>query len=79
MSEVNSGGQAFPLAGFPGDPNFTLPKDGMTLRQWYAGQALAGLLASSLTTRTTHGADAKACVKAADALIAELEKETHED
>jgi len=36
----DSGGQAFPLSEFPGVTN-----DGMTLLDWFAGQALAGLAA----------------------------------
>ena len=66
---------AFPVPGFPSDPNYSLPQDGMTLRQWYVGQALAGLMANPRTVTTSHKADAEACIQAADAIIAELEKE----
>lgn len=34
MSEINDGGQAFPITDWPG----------MTLREWYAGQTLVGLI-----------------------------------
>ena len=38
MSTINDGGPAFPRHAYDGH-------DGMTLRDWFAGQALAGLLA----------------------------------
>jgi len=43
--EVKDGGQAFPAAYTVG-PNDDLypPTPGMSLRDWFAGQALAGLL-----------------------------------
>jgi hypothetical protein len=42
MSGSNDGGQAFPMSfGFESE-NYS----GMSLRDWFAGQALAGLLAS---------------------------------
>lgn len=48
MTKVNDGGPAFPRAemayGDKGwEPDYFLP--GMTLRQWYAGQTLMGLIA----------------------------------
>jgi hypothetical protein len=38
MSTINDGGPAFPKHGYVG-------RDGMTLRDWFAGQALVGLIA----------------------------------
>jgi len=38
MSTINDGGPAFPRHAYDGH-------DGMTLRDWFASQALAGLLA----------------------------------
>ena len=43
---VNDGGQAFPRAGFDGPEGAGEPIAGMSLRDWFAGQALAGWLAS---------------------------------
>lgn len=39
MSAINDGGPAFPL---PSEPGF-LAEMGMTLRDWFAGQALANV------------------------------------
>ena len=41
MSTINDGGQAFPA----GNPTHG-GHEGMTLRDWFAGQALAGMLAN---------------------------------
>ena len=41
---MNTGGPAFPSV--PSDPGYSQWDQGMTLLDWYAGQALAGLLAS---------------------------------
>ena len=41
MSEINDGGPAFPR-----DGGEAVGTDGMSLRDWFAGQALAGTLAS---------------------------------
>jgi hypothetical protein len=47
----NDGGPAFPRSGFEASPEVsckcdTLPQAGMSLRDWFAGQALIGLLAA---------------------------------
>jgi hypothetical protein len=45
MSTINDGGPAFPSVGEGfGNPSYSAP--GMTLRDWFAGQALAGLAAN---------------------------------
>jgi len=46
MSEqINDGGPAFPMNASTGDPrDGVYCQNGMSLRDWFAGQALAGLL-----------------------------------
>ena len=62
---IDDGGAAFP------DED-----SGMTLRQWYAGQALPGVIVASQTTpELTPEMVANECVLYADAMIAALEKE----
>jgi len=62
---INDGGPAFPLPSEPGFP----AEMGMTLRDWFAGQALAGFLVNF----HDHLIDIKSCVvmsyDAADELI----------
>jgi hypothetical protein len=65
MSTINDGGFAFPMPDRYGGAN------GMTLRQYYAGQALAGMLARygagmSQDTVTALVAD---CYEHADAML----------
>ena len=43
MKEINDGGPAFPVA-----VDKLLVSEGMSLRDWFAGQALAGIGASDL-------------------------------
>lgn len=48
MSEINDGGPAFPRPYSEtnparGEPEYEPGQSGMTLRDWFAGQALAGL------------------------------------
>ena len=47
-TEINDGGPAFPIAGFIGDDgNFIeMPIQGMSLRDWFAGQAMSAILIS---------------------------------
>ena len=74
MSDLNDGGTAFPAEG-PSAGQFENP--GMTLRQWYAGQALAGMMANigvvnMLRDKSEPGLKETgwACMTVADALIA---------
>ena len=69
---INDGGPAFQVNAYDGYVR------GMSKREVYAMAALAGLSANPETTQTSYKADAVTCVRAADALIAELEKEAHD-
>lgn len=46
MKDEKDGGPAFPRSDFHSDTHFTASaQDGMSLRDWFAGQALSGLCA----------------------------------
>lgn len=75
----DTGGQAFPNEGFNG---WGQPEKGMTLRDYFASQALSGLLAGldrdarRFMEREAEPAAtmAKACYTMADAMLAERSK-----
>ena len=70
MSERNDGGPAFPNAGLDADP-----ASGMTLRDYFAGQALAALLTHRWVRVNMSDVElAEDCYGRADALLAEREK-----
>lgn len=68
MSKANDGGPASPVPAWRGEPE--LPKSGMSLRDWFAGQALVGYL-------TIAGMDLKHAIRlswqAADSMLVERE------
>lgn len=73
-----NGGPAFPGGSFPEHPQ---QPNGMTLRDWFAGQALTGMLAHGTRYRPRpgdpenwHEAIAKEAFEIADAMLAEREK-----
>ena len=74
MTTKDNGGDAFPMS----TPTDIYP--GMTLRDWFAGQAMAGLLAATAHPNSTgpaHLTDTEWAEKAfslSDALIAERSK-----
>lgn len=49
MSTPDDGGPAFPVLGKMSDGEPYAQHEGMTLRDWFAGQALAGMLAHPTT------------------------------
>lgn len=74
-SEIDNGGPAFPVADsvYPNGQiqyGFT----GMTLRDWFAGQALAGLLANATLGSEPAGEIARWSYETADAMLAERAK-----
>lgn len=80
----DKGGPAFPVIP-PADPrggsmpSYPFPDQGMHLRDWFAGQALAGQLAFSPSDsfdKAHQPADvARICYQMADAMLAERAKE----
>jgi hypothetical protein len=48
--QINDGGQAFPMSFGYESENYS----GMSLRDWFAGQALAGMLANAGGNRELH-------------------------
>lgn len=69
---INDGGPAFPCEG--GSGSGLHPAPGMSLRDWFAGQALAGWIAN---TQSDHrpAVVAHYCYAIADAMLAERAKE----
>lgn len=83
MKHTGANSAAFPRpCGAANSEEQNLQQDGMTIREWYAGQCLAGLIANSdLSDLLRKGfAPAKAaevCFEIADAMIAQSKKEEH--
>jgi len=75
----NDGGPAFPaqpIMQLPrGDGTIMVDQGGMTLRDWFAGQALAGMLANPahrIDFKRAH--DAGFCYEVADAMLKERDR-----
>ncbi len=69
MTQKDNGGPAFPSLAGP----LSTGQTGMTLRDWFAGQALMGLMADPGVT-SSHQIVAGACYRFADAMIEERSK-----
>jgi hypothetical protein len=69
MSKINDGGPAFPTHGFVqiGDNAVPTADGGMSLRDWFAGQALAGMLTYYNEHRGDYHTNATCDVAAKDA------------
>lgn len=73
-NEKDNGGPAFAPMGAP-DPNDPMKATyGMTLRDWFAGQALAGFAANTDLTDRGFPEMADYAYKQADAMLAERSK-----
>ena len=70
MSTINDGGPAFPRSAAFSNAERTActEQDGMTLRDWFAGQALAGMV-SYVVEGATFENVAEDAYKAADAML----------
>lgn len=69
MSTPKDGGPAFPALG----PNYPYSENGMSLRDWFAGQALAGFIAASANRNILAKLEASMCYQMADAMLAARE------
>ncbi len=76
MSAQNDGGPAFPSGKSenPGFENSHPLHEGMTLLDWFAGQALAGICASGPGTQWTNERLAADAYGLAEAMIAERQR-----
>jgi hypothetical protein len=77
MSEekTNDGGQAYPTDGYYlGECSKEPSWHGMSLREWYAGMALHGVMSDMEGVFTEPEKVAEYCFKYADAMIKEREK-----
>lgn len=68
------GGPAFPLGWRPTADGYERGDCGMSLRDWFAGQALAGFGGANGITRDSSGFIAEAAYTIADAMLAERSK-----
>lgn len=72
---MNDGGPAFPIQGnIPLETKTILPYDGMTLRDWFAGQALANVASERFFENATAECVARECYEIADAMLKESEQ-----
>ena len=69
MSKIEDGGPAYPIPSDP-RPGAYEAHPGMSLRDWFAGQALAGMIARYFTGEQRHAYAANDAYKFADAMIA---------
>ena len=71
MTDRDNGGSAYPVTFEGGNNSGESPyfEKGMTLRDWFAGQALAGILADT-NIKAEPKPVAKVCYACADAMLA---------
>jgi hypothetical protein len=69
--KINDGGPAFPLTA---GKDFQFAENGMSLRDWFAGQALAGICACPTFDLPTKAGFAQHAYEFADGMIAERAK-----
>lgn len=69
MTDYNNGGPAFPITA-----GNAVYGHGMTLRDWFAGQALAGIMTNSMWVRQDSSEVVLSAYRLADAMIVAREK-----
>ena len=78
MNMINDGGPAFPVWELNGKDQPEMTGFGMTLRDWFAGLAMQGLLAAQIhgfTDRPANGPFASMSYEMADAMLKAREGE----
>ena len=74
---IETGGQAFPRAGFEGETCYSKPHDGMTLRDYFAAKAMQSLVQALIVSGHYSNEQtniASIAYEHADAMLAEREK-----
>ena len=74
MSSKDDGGPAFPTLKRTSQDGPPTPIRGMSLRDWFAGQALAGMIRANHRLTFAPPDDATWAYKIADAMLAERAK-----
>ena len=69
MSEIGSGGTIFPTKGWSSNDGLWVNFVGLTKREWFAGMALQGMIASGDANDNQIGVIAQEAYKLADAMI----------
>jgi len=69
MSTVNTGGPAFPTEAYDLERQTVVREEGMTLRDYFAGQALASINLGIGVTDDFYSRTAKHCYALADAML----------
>ena len=70
MTDRHDGGPAFPIKGRGAFDLDLVQAEGMSLRDWFAGQALAGILSNPNTENAYLKIDSGLAYDAADAMLA---------
>ena len=70
MTDIDNGGQAFPGPAFTRTGHPKGHDMGMTLRDWFAGQALAGKMSIDSIEYLTPQDIAERCYRQSDAMLA---------
>lgn len=70
-TSINDGGPAFPVpsVSWKGAESVAIETHGMTLRDWFAGQAMTGFIAASTGRDILAKLDARMCYQMADAML----------